>query len=255
VPDHGQRRLDRDGIRRDAEGAVERPEGLVDLPPALRLVDHPPHLPADEVRRDQDPAGPSHVEDAGQHVVVAGQEIESLDRLAVLRARLLHGDHVRDLRQLAQQVVRHVHRGPRGNVVEDDRQVARLRRGAEVLDHAAAVGPVVVGRHDQRGVDPDTRGPLGELDGVPGVVRARARDHRRAAALRDPDLPEGGLLVVGQRGALAGRPREHEAVRPVLEEMPDELRRRVLGERAVRSERRDHRREDAAEAHYVSPGA
>ena len=73
---------------------------------ALGLVDHAPHLASHEVRRHEDAAGAAHVEHLGEHVVVAGEQVEAVDRRQVLVAGLLHGRHVLDLRQLGQQVVR-----------------------------------------------------------------------------------------------------------------------------------------------------
>src|ERR671917_465488 len=54
-------------------GVDQRQEALVDLPATLRLVDHAPHLGADEMGGHEDAAAAAHVEHVGQHVVVARQ--------------------------------------------------------------------------------------------------------------------------------------------------------------------------------------
>ena len=65
--------------RRDRHIAVHVLEALVDLPPLVGLVDHPPHLFAEQVAGDEDPAGLAEVEHVGQQVVVAGVDLQAVD--------------------------------------------------------------------------------------------------------------------------------------------------------------------------------
>ncbi len=112
---------------------------------------------------------------------------------------------------------------------------------------------VVVRRDHEQAVDAGGGGALAELAGVAGVVGAGAGDERhvdRGAHGR----PELHLLVVGQRGRLAGGAGQHEAVVAVVDEPAGQRDRAVDVERAVVVERRDHRREHSTEpAFAISP--
>jgi hypothetical protein len=150
----GQREggLDGDGVRRHAEDLPEGLELRVELGAARRLVDHRLQPLADQVGADADAADPSQVERARDDVVVAGVEAEAVDGSEIRVVRLLDVVDALDLRQLGEQVVRHVRRGAGGDVVEDDRPVGRRGDRAEVGDHAAPVGAHVVRRHAEDGV-------------------------------------------------------------------------------------------------------
>ena len=74
----------------------------------LGLVDHAAHLVADDVAGDEDAAGAADVERAREHVVVAGVELEAVDRREVVVVGLLDAVDVLDLRELGEQVVGHV---------------------------------------------------------------------------------------------------------------------------------------------------
>ena len=65
--------------RRDREVAVDVLQALVDLAPALGLVDHPAHLVAEEVAGDEHAAGLAEVEHVGEQVVVAGVDLQAVD--------------------------------------------------------------------------------------------------------------------------------------------------------------------------------
>ena len=56
-------------------------EAFVDRGALAGLVDHAAHLGTDDVARREDPAGLAHVEDAGEDLVVAGVDVEPVDRL------------------------------------------------------------------------------------------------------------------------------------------------------------------------------
>ncbi len=98
---------------------------------------------------------------------------------------------------------------------------------------------------------PGLRGAVGEVCGVARVVRARAADDGCVRA----DLVEDGLeeldrLVIGERGPLAGRSRDDDAVRAVLDQVRGELARALDIERAIVGKRRDHRRQDSFERRH-----
>ena len=116
------------------------------------------------------------------------------------------------------------------------------------------VGPVVVGRHDERRVGAEGRGASGRLDRGAGVVAAGAGDDRDAGPRRalgdglDGELDEAVALGGRQGGRLAGRPDGDEAVDPG-EDLPcDEPPEGGLVDGAVGGERRDEGGERAAEA-------
>ena len=77
-----------------------------------------------------------------------------------------------------------VRAGPRRDVVDDDRQAAVVGDRAEVGEEHPLVGPVVVGRDDERGVGAEVGRPAGRPDGRRGVVGAGAGDDRDPAARR-----------------------------------------------------------------------
>jgi hypothetical protein len=107
---------------------------------------------------------------------------------------------------------------------------------------------VVVRRDDEEAVDSELVGRLRQVDGVLGRVRAGARDDGRAVADGvDRRLPELEALAVGERRRLAGRPRDGEAVRAVLDEIRAERPEALEVELARRVERRDDGGQDLAE--------
>ena len=80
----------------------------------------------------------------------------------------------------------------------------------------------------------------------PGV-----RDDRRPAADGVDDGAEQlELLVVEDRGRLAGRPADDERFAPLLEQPVREFLRPRQVEAAIRGERRDHRRDESAETWF-----
>jgi hypothetical protein len=89
---------------------------------------------------------------------------------------------------------------------------------------------------------------LVELDRVGRLVRAAARDDLRAAAgdlFADLDQPD--LLGVGERGGLAGRARDDDAVGAVVDHVVDVLLDPGPIDLAVSRERRDERDEHLSE--------
>src|SRR5215211_1362672 len=223
---HLQCRLRRDRVRRHGEHLVDRMQLSVELmgarrvPALVRLVDRA-HFRADHVRGDQDPAAPPHLQRPQEDLVVAGEQVEPLDRPELVVVCLLHGDDVVDIGgKLGHEIRGEVDDAARGDVVEDHRGIpGGSRDRLEVRPKARAVGLVVVRRHDQHGVGAQPAGTAGELDGVVGVVRARAADEKSPAAdLLLHRTKKIELLLVGERGRLTGRAGDHEPVGPLLDE-------------------------------------
>src|SRR3954452_19193546 len=253
VAGHVQRRLDRDRVRRDRHRLEDTAQRAVDPRALLGLVDHPPHLLADDVARDADPADAADVERAGEDVVVAGVEAEAVDRREGLVAGLLDVVDALDLGELREDVVRHVERRAGGDVVEDHRLVGGPRDLLEVAPEAPAVGLVVVRRDRQHRVGPDLGRARGHHARVVGVVGARARHDRRAVgALLDRELDEPQVLLVAQRRRLAGRAADDDAVGAVRAEVSHEVDERVLVDLQIVVERRDDRRQDRPQISHAA---
>ena len=99
------------------------------------------------------------------------------------------------------------------NVVDDDRPVADVGDRAEVLDDASGGGLVVVRRDDEEPVYTELVRFSRQVDGVGGGVGAGAGDDGRPAAERvDGDPEQLEPLVVRERWALPGRPRDDDPV-------------------------------------------
>ena len=107
--------------------------------------------------------------------------------------------------------------GATGDVVDHHGQVRGGGDGAEVGLEAGLRRTVVVRRHDEQAVDAGGGRPLAELAGVAGVVAAGAGDERHVdgGAHRRPEVD---LLVVRERGRLAGGAGQHEPVAAVVDE-------------------------------------
>ena len=84
-PSRFERRLRAGRARGDEQRLVDVAQRGVDLRAMLGLIDHPAHLVADDVARDEDPAGAADVERARERPVVAGVEREAVDRLRAPR--------------------------------------------------------------------------------------------------------------------------------------------------------------------------
>jgi hypothetical protein len=93
-------------------------------------------------------------------------------------------------------------------------------------------------------VDPGGQRALGQLDRMARVVGARPGHHRSLVAeLGGDELDHPDVLVVGQRGGLARRPADHEAVRAVGEQVAADGDGGLLVDAAVAGEGGDHGRE------------
>ena len=162
------------------------------------------------------------------------------------RLRLLHGSDVPDLGEPGDRPALR-HDDPRRDVVEDDRPVGRRGNRRDVRDDARAAAAVVVRRDDEEPVDPDVVRPL-RVDRVGRRVRPGPGDHGAAVADRvDGGLVERKTLLVVERRRLPRRPRHHDAVGAVVEQMRAERAERVEVDRPVRAERRHDRGQDLAE--------
>ena len=77
---HVQRGLRADRVGGDEQRLVDVLQRGVDLRPVVGLVDHAAHLVAHDVAGHEDAARLPHVERAGQRAVVAGVDVEAVDR-------------------------------------------------------------------------------------------------------------------------------------------------------------------------------
>ena len=82
-------------------------------------------------------------------------------------------------------------------------------------------------------------------------IEAAGDQVRLVAHLRDRELPEADLLLVGEGRSLPGGPREHQPVRAVVEQVAHEADGGRLVETPVRVEGCDHRREYASDGHVA----
>src|SRR3954454_4404979 len=155
VAEQVERRLHRDRVRRDRHRLVDAAQRAVDPRTLVGLVDHAPHLLADDVAGDADAADAADVERAGEYVVVSGVDAEAVDGREVRVVGLLDVVDALDLGELGDHVVGHVERRAAGDVVEDHRPVGRARDLLEVAAQAAPVRLVVVRRDRQDRVDPE----------------------------------------------------------------------------------------------------
>ena len=216
-------------------------------------------LARDLVGRDGDDAVAAHREHRQGPGVVAGQDRDVARPVAAdpgdlleVAAGLLDRDDPRVLGESQERVRIDVRAGPRRDVVDDDRQVALVGDGPEVRVEHPAVGPVVVGGDDERGVGAELGRPAGRTDRGGGVVRAGPGDDRDAIARRalGGDLHGRGdepLALLGrQGGGLAGRAARDEAVDAGQDLPAHEPAECGLVEGAVRLERRDEGGQRAA---------
>ena len=194
------------------------------------------------------PPGAAHVERRRERGVVAGVDVEAVDRHQLIRVGLLDGRHVLDLGELGEQVRRHVRGCAAGDVVEDHRFVGGRRDRLVVAAQAQPARPVVVGGDRQHRVRAELGRALGQLHGLGRVVGAGAGDDALAGrALGDGELDQPELLVFGQRRGLAGGAGDDEAVGAVLREVPHQRDEGLLVDRAVAVEGGHYRRQDGAE--------
>ena len=213
----------------------------------LGLVNHPPHLGADDVTGDRDPSGATDVQRARERAVVAGIYVQPVDQLKLSGVRLLDPLDAVDLRELGEQLGPDVGAGAAGDVVEQDRPVGDAGDGFIVALEPERAGAVVVRRHGDDRVRAERGRAFGEQDGVARVVGAGAGHDRLAGgALGERQLDQGKLLLVGERRGLAGGRRHHEAIRAVRGEVGHQRDEGILIDAPRSVKGRDDRGQDRA---------
>ena len=130
-----------------------------------------------------------------------------------------------------------LHDHPAGDVVDDDRPVARPRDRLEVGHDPALRRLVVVRRDHEEPVGADLVRRLGHANRVARVVRAGAREDGGPVADRvDPGPDQVDPLVVVERRALARRPGDDDPVGAVVDEILRDALERIEVDRAVLAE-------------------
>ncbi len=119
-------------------------------------------------------------------------------------------------------------------------------------DEPAPVGLVVIGGDAEDGVDAKRGCALGQVHRVAGVVGPDPRGDRRALGpVGDRQLNDAQMLLVGQRGGLAGRAADDEAVRAVLSKVVQKIDERLLVDVQIVVKWRDDCGEDGSQPGHV----
>ncbi len=219
-------------------------------------LDHLAHVLSGQMRGHGDDSRRSQAHQGERVAVVAREDLEPVrcipddPRGGVEVGRgVLHGDDVPDLPGQSEERVRlDQARRAAGDVVEDDRERGGRGDAAEVGVQTALGRPVVVRRHDQRGVAAGGLGVLRQLDRLGRRVRARAGDDLRPAPGRLHHGPEQVLLLlVRERRRLAGRTRHDQRIGAVVEQPRGQFLRSTQVQGEVLPERGRHRGDHGAE--------
>ena len=180
-----------------------------------------------------DPDGAERHERQGR-TVVAGVEVEVCVRQdggggLQVPLRVLERTDVGMLRERDDRLGLERHHGAARGVVEHDRQVHPVGHGLEVRADAGLVGLVVVRGDEQQPVHARLGRAARQLEGVRRVVGAGAgHDPGAVPHGLDDGAEHRHVLVVRERGGLAGGAGDHEAVGPAVHQ--------VLGQRGGRLE-------------------
>src|ERR671937_1847109 len=247
-----ERSLDRDGVGLDLQELVDRFERLVELSRRLGVAlsegtDHGLDLRPSDVGVHTNAADTSELEERQDEDVVPRVEVQlgvvdDSARLDEVVIRLFDRTNGRDLGERDHRLRLDVDHDPARDVVDDDRTVADLGDGAEVLDDAARGRPTVVGRDDEEGIDADVVRLAGEVDGVRGVVRPGGGYNGAAPAQRvHGDAEELEPLVVGEGRPLPRGAGNDEPIGTTVEEVLRELAEALEVDRSVPPEGRDDR--------------
>ena len=188
------------------------------------------HFTRDDIRGDGDDALAAKSHDGGGGAVVAAPdgearraEVEGVLNEVEVVARLLDTGNVRMLGKRLIGLRRAADACAGGNVVEDDRNVDRVRNGGEMLHKTALRGLVVVRRDGEQRIDARALRGFGERNGGRGAVRAAARDDGHAAVDgAHAALNERHALIVAQRRGLAGCAADDDGVGAALNLALDE---------------------------------
>ncbi len=214
-------------------------------------VVEPNRLPRHGVGRPPDPAGGAGHEGEGrqgiaarQHLAAGAHQVLQVHQVALGVLDVLD---VVELQQAGIDLRRDVEAGMLRDVVEHDGDRDGLGNGLEVIEHAAGVRSLEVGRQDHERIGPLALGALRLLDGL-GSADGRCLGHHRhpPVDVGDADLDDARLLVLAQIGELAGPGAEHDAVHPGLQHGVQVVAQARLVERlAGLVERRRQRRHHA----------
>ena len=188
------------------------------------------HFTRDDIRGDGDDALAAKSHDGGGGAVVTAPngearraEVEGVLNEVEVVARLLDTGNVRMLGKRLIGLRRAADACARGDIVEDDRNVDRVRNGGEMLHKTALRGLVVVRRDGEQRVDARALRGFGERNGGRGAVCAAARDDRHAAVDgAHAALNERHALIVAQRRSFAGRAADDDGVGAALNLALDE---------------------------------
>src|SRR3954454_4661313 len=245
-----ERSLDRDRVGLHLEQLVDRFELLVDLSRRLGVAlaegrNHGLHPRPDDVSVHTDPADAAELEEGEDQVVVPRVEVElglgdDASRLGEVVIRLLDRPDRRERGELDDRLGLDVDDDPPRDVVDDDRTVAHVGDGAEVLDDAAGGRLVVVRSDDEETVYTELVRFTRQVNGVSGGVRPGAGDNGASPAQSvHGDTEELEPLVVGEVGALTGGAGDDQPIGTTLDEVLREFAEALEVDRTVTPERRD----------------
>ncbi len=227
---------------------VVRPDGLV----------HGDELGRGQVGRGEDAAVAAQAEAVEVEDVLSREDgevrrrvQEELHRLPDVAAGVLEAAHGREGRELADRLVLDIAAGAVGDVVDEDGKPGDVRQGAEVLEDAALVRPVVVGTGNERARQGVFLERLHPGRHPAGVIAAHPRDHGQAPVHLPEDPLQGReVLVVGDRGNLARGGERDEPGNAAVGVIIDEPVEAFVVHLAVR-ERGDEGNPDAGVLHGV----
>jgi hypothetical protein len=255
VAEQVERRLDRNGIGLDLEQLIGRLELFVEAARRLDVAlaeraNHGFDLRTDDVRMNTHTADPADLEERKDDVVVPRVEVEvglldDAPRLDEVVVRLFDRSDGRDLGELDDRLGLEVDHDASGDVVGDDRLVARVGNGFEVLDDPARRGLVVVGSDDEKAVYTQLVSFTRQMNGVGSGIGAGTGDDSRSPLEHVNGYAEQlEPLVVGEGRTLPRRPSDYEPIGTTLDEILREFAEALEVDRSVSPEWRDDRGED-----------
>src|SRR6266545_101491 len=220
---------------------------------ALERLDEFLERRADEMGRDAHHADPQQRQEV---LVVARVLLEGAAGVPVQAAglghvadRVLDPHDVVDLGQPEDRLELDLAARAPGDVVEQAGQPGGAGDRAEVEIEALLRRLVVVGGNQQQRANPCLLRKLCQLDRLGGRI-GRGAGHHLAGVTRRLDHrgPQASLLVMGQRGRLAGGARDHQRVGAMVQQVPCQALSTAQVQGAIGGERGRHRGEHATEA-------